>query len=105
MEWLLGIIGAVVVSFFTARFTAKQEKDRLREELKLDYSIEAAIRALLSNESYKKRSLKKIKHHLRGFGTDDELRMALIRSGAVAFGGQGEDESWGLISRNKEDFK
>ena len=106
---LFGILVAAGVSYVTARMTAQraaeQDLRRLRQEMKLDYSIETAIRALLSNESYKKRGLKKIKHHLRGFKTDDELRMALIRAGAVAFSGQGEDEMWGLIVRNKEDFK
>lgn len=104
MEWIAAII-SVIGAFATALFVANREKKKLREELKLDYSIEAAIHALLSNPNYKKRSLKKIKHHLRGFDDDNALRQALIRAGAVAFSGQGEEEMWGLISRNTEDFK
>ncbi|WP_299777377.1 hypothetical protein [uncultured Roseobacter sp.] len=96
---------SIVLAFVTARMSARNDLEKLREEMKLDYSVEAAIRHLLENQSYQKRSLKKIKHHLRGFENDDALRMALIRAGAVAFSGSGEDEMWGLVSRNREDFR
>lgn len=102
---LLGLAVTGAVAYFTAQHTARMERARMREEMKLEYSVEAAIRALLSNPNYKKRSIRKIKHHLRGFSSDDELRLALIRAGAVAFSGNGDDESWGLVSRNEEDFK
>jgi hypothetical protein len=102
---ILGLLVTIIVSFGTAKIAARRDRDRLREELKLEYSIENAIRKLLSNKEYQKRSFGKIKHHLRGFRCDDELRVALIRAGAVAFSGDGEDEMWGLISRNSEDFK
>jgi len=105
MEWVLGIIGSAIIAFVTARFTARRERERLQEELKLDYSIESAIVHLLQNPDYKRRSLKKIKHHLRGFKDDDDLRMALIRAGAVAFGGEGDKELWGLLSRNEDKMK
>ena len=104
-EWLMGLIASIVVAFLTAYWTARNAEKKIRAELKLEYSIEAAIKSLLSNPSYQKRSLKKIKHHLRGFESDNELRMALIRSGAVAFSGSGDDEMWGLIDKNKKDFK
>lgn len=104
-----GVVFAAIVSFFTARETAQRaaEQDlvRLCEEMKLEYSVETAIRGLLSNKNYKKRSLRKIKHHLRGFETEGAVRPALIRGGAVAFSGQGDEEMWGPISRNTEDFK
>lgn len=105
MEWVLGIAASVVVAFITALIAARLEQKKLREELKLEYSIETAIVHLLENPNYKKRGLKKIKHHLRGFKDDDDLRMALIRAGAVAFSDQGGDESWGLLRRNREDIK
>ena len=105
MEWILSIVGAGIVAFVTARLTARREKELLREELKLDYSIETAIIHLLQNPNYEQRSLKKINHHLRGFKDDDDLRMALMRAGAVAFGGEDEDELWGLLSRNEERIK
>ncbi|MGJ8628707.1 MAG: hypothetical protein ACSHXB_17230 [Sulfitobacter sp.] len=102
---LLGLLVTILVAFGTSTLTAKRERERLREELKLEYSVENAIRELLSNPNYKKRGLRKIKHHLRGFASDDELRRALMRAGAVAFSGEGDEEMWGLISRNSEDFK
>lgn len=105
MEWLAGIAASILVAYLTARFAAQREQEKLREEMKLDYSIESAVIHLLQNPNYKKRSLAKIKRHLRGFKDDDDLRMALIRAGAVAFGGEGDDEMWGLLSRNEEDIK
>lgn len=102
---LLTLVSSVLLAYLTARFSAQNDTAKLREQMKLDYSAESAIRHLLENEDYQKRSLKKIKHHLRGFESDDALRMALVRSGAVAFSGSGEDEMWGLVSRNKGDFK
>ena len=102
---LIGLLASIGVAFLTAFLTVQRQRERLREELKLEYSTENAIRALLTNKSYKKRGFRKIKHHLRGFETEDELRRALIRAGAVAFSGQGDEEMWGLISRNEEDFK
>ncbi len=105
MEWVFGIVASIIVAFVTARLTARREKEILKEEMKLDYSIEAAIIHLLKNPNYKKRSLKKLKRHLRGFKDDDELRMALMRAGAVAFDGEGDAEMWGLLDRNEEDIK
>jgi len=105
MEWILGILGASIVAFVTAKITTRQDFARLREEQKFDYSLEAAIVHLLENPAYKKRSLKKLKYHLRGFETDDILRQALIRAGAVAFGGEGDEERWGLLRLNQDDVK
>lgn len=105
MEWVLGILGALIVAAITARLTTQSELRKIREERKFDYSVEAAIIHLLESPDYKKRSLKKIKHHLRGFPDDNTLRQALVRAGAVAFGGEGDEERWGLMSRNKEDVK
>ncbi|MDW3225398.1 MAG: hypothetical protein R8G34_21335 [Paracoccaceae bacterium] len=102
---LLTLTASIVLAYVTARLSAQNDMTKLRAEMKLDYSVETAIRHLLENPNYKKRSLKKIKHHLRGFESDDALRMALVRAGAVAFAGAGEDETWGLVSRNTEDFK
>lgn len=105
LQIVLGLLASVIVAYATARYSARNDMTKLREQLKLEYSIETAIVHLLENPSYQKRSLKKIKHHLRGFSSDDELRMALIRSGAVAFGGEGDEEKWGLLDRNLADIR
>ncbi len=105
MEWVLGIIGAAITGYITSRITTRQRFNELREERKFEYSLEAAIEHLLQNPTYEKRSFAKLKHHLRGFKNDDELRQALIRSGAVAFDGDDDEELWGLLSRNLADVK
>lgn len=104
MEWVLGIVGAIVVAFFTARFTAKAEQSRMREELKLENSVEAAIVQLLDKQGWELRSFKTIKYHIRGFA-DDELRRYLVRAGAIAFEDETRDdvekrERWGLLDKN-----
>jgi hypothetical protein len=104
LEGLLSVVDAVAAAFATARLAGRNERAKLREELKLEYSVETAIRHLLENPAYQKRSLRKIKHHIRGF-PDDDLRRALVRAGAVAFGGSGDEEKWGLLNRNREDVK
>lgn len=63
---------------------------------------ESAVKALLENETWKKRSFDEIKKRLGGF-EDDELRKILVRSGAIRFEGADNKELWGLISRNLED--
>ncbi len=105
MEWILTILGSGGLAYVTAFLTVRNQKEILREELKLEYSVETAIIHLLQNPNYTKRGFKKIKHHLRGFKDDDDLRMALIRAGAVAFSGSGNEEVWGLLSRNQADIK
>lgn len=105
VQWALGLFASIILALLTAYLTTHRELRRLKEEMKLDYSVETAIIHLLSNPDYKKRSLKKIKHHLRGFASDDDLRLALIRAGAVAFGGKDDEEMWGLLSRNEADVK
>lgn len=62
---------------------------------------EQAAKALLEHEKWKMRSLEEIKKRLGGFG-DDELRMILVRAGAVKFESDDGSELWGLISRNKD---
>ncbi len=105
MDWIASLLASLILAFATAYLTTRHRIAQLREEMKLDYSVEAALRHLLTNPAYAKRSLKKIKYHVRGFASDDDLRMALLRAGAVAFGGEGENEMWGLLSRNEGDVK
>lgn len=74
------------------------QRDRLRTELKLEFSTEAAIRELLSDPKFqeRKRTFTQIKARLGGF-SDEELRMHLIRAGAVSFKRKADGaELWGL---------
>lgn len=104
MEWVLGVGASVIVAFCTAYFAARAELAKLREELKFDYSVEKVIRHLLNHPEHRKRSFKVIRHHLRGFETDNDLRMALMRAGAVAFDSDDLGEVWGLLERNERDI-
>ncbi|MCV3273054.1 hypothetical protein [Roseobacter sinensis] len=108
MEWVLGVLTAVVVAYFTALFAAKNEKQRIREELKLEHAVETAITQLLDKQGWELRSFDTIKRHVRGFD-DDTLRQYLVRAGAIAFDdqtrrseGPGKVERWGLLKNNIE---
>jgi hypothetical protein len=64
---------------------------------------EEAIRALLENDRWPKRSFAQIQSRIGGF-PENELRQLLVRAGAVRFSGSGDDELWGLRSRNLQDL-
>ncbi len=63
--------------------------------------MEAALQALLAEGNYEMRSFAKIKHHLPGFESDNDLRRHLIRAGAVSFVGGSGEEMWGLLDKHK----
>lgn len=98
----IGAVASCAVAVITARVSSRQQEVKLREELKLDYSVETVLVHLLENPNYVGRSFKKIKYHIRGFASDDELRMALLRAGAVVIREREGDEFWGLLNRNEE---
>ena len=107
MEWvpaIVGVVGSLVVAFFTARWAAVQQREKLRQELKLEFSVETAIVHLLEHPSYQTRSFDKIKRHIRGF-EDDELRKSLVRAGAVVVREKDGEEMWGLLNLNKDAVK
>lgn len=101
MEWFLALIASIITAFVTAMLASQREQKKLREELKLDYSIETAIRQLLKEQGWPLRSFDAIKHHIRGF-PDDKLREYLVRSGAIAFEDEEGVEVWGLLELNKD---
>jgi hypothetical protein len=76
-----------------------QETQRLRSEFALEFAAETAVRTLLMDERWPKRSFMIIKSHLGGFA-DDELRKLLVRAGAVRFTWKSQ-EYWGLLDRNR----
>lgn len=79
----------------------EQTEKRLRRDYQLEFSTEAVIRQLLSIEKWKLRSFTEIKGRLEGL-SDKELKVALIRAGAVCFRGDGKKEQWGLVERNRD---
>ena len=64
------------------------------------YAAERVVQALLLHDAWTQRSFKAIKAKLGGF-EDDKLRQILVQAGAVRFG-EGEQEYWGLIERNRD---
>ena len=93
---------ALITSGMSAWAAVRLQKDRLREELKLEFAAESAIRELLSQEKWKLRSFEAIQKRIPGF-EKSELQKLLIRSGALRFerheGGE-VTELWGLRERN-----
>jgi hypothetical protein len=101
MDYLVPIIVALIssgIAFLIGHRQLKQSIEeserRMRLEYGLQHSIERSIQRLLSR-GWEARSFAVIKHHIRGF-SDDELRQALVRSGAIAFESDGR-EFWGLL--------
>jgi len=102
------IVASMITAALTALATFLIQEMRLRRDFKLDrdrlrteFMAEQVARKLLECEKWKKRSFKEIKKRLGGF-EDDELRKILVRAGAVRF--EGDDELWGLLSRNTNDL-
>lgn len=102
------IVASMITAALTALATFLIQERRLRRDFELDrdrlrteFMAEQVARKLLESEKWKKRSFKEIKKRLGGF-EDDELRKILVRAGAVRF--EGDDELWGLLSRNTNDL-
>lgn len=101
---LVAAIVGLVVSIIGAAATFKVQESRLRTELRTEFMAEAAIRRLLQNEQWKKRSFTAIQRRLGGFA-DDELRRLLVRAGAIRFEDGSGDELWGLLERNPDELR
>lgn len=89
-----------LVAFGTTWLTLRQNREKLRREFQLEYATEAALRKLLESDEYAMRAFDKIKYHLPGFRDDNELRLHLIRAGAVCFESRELGEVWGLLDRH-----
>lgn len=108
------MLETVLTSAITAMITALAaflvQERKLRKEFALDvdkvrteFMAEQVASELLESKNWKKRSFGAIKSRLGGF-SDDELRMILVKSGAVCFTGQDGEELWGILHRNKGDL-
>lgn len=97
------IITAIITSIITSIVTIYLQNKKLEAEFRTQFMAETALKSLLSNEKWKKRSFDEIKKRIGGF-EDEELRKILVRSGAIRFYTSENDELWGLISRNLEDI-
>ncbi|MEL6218643.1 MAG: hypothetical protein AAFR79_09275 [Pseudomonadota bacterium] len=97
MEWALSILGSVIVAYFTAQYTSNLQKEKIREELKLEFSIETALKKLLNDQGWKFRTFDAVRYHIKGL-EDDKIREHLLRAGAIAFRDEKGNEIWGLLS-------
>lgn len=102
------IVASMITAALTALATFLIQERRLRRDFELDrdrlrteFMAERVARKLLESEKWKKRSFLEIEKRLGGF-EDNELRKILVRAGAVRF--EGDNELWGLLSRNTDDL-
>ncbi len=109
-QYLIPAAISLVVAIITAVVTVWQktaslrhefelQRERLRTELKLEFSIETAIRELLLDPRFKERqrTFEAIKKRLDIFEDDRELRKHLVRAGAIRFVRKEDGaELWGL---------
>jgi hypothetical protein len=109
---LVGAVASILVAVLVARWEGRNQAERLRveaalhaerlaAELRTEFMAEEAIRMLLQHPKWTQRSFGAIKRRIRGF-SDEDLRVLLVRSGAVAFGGERDTEWWGLRERNMD---
>jgi hypothetical protein len=106
---IVSSIVALTIAFLSHQLQKAQlrqelelHKDKVREELKLEFATEAGIRALLSTDKWKLRTFKAIHGRFKGLEAD-ELRKFLIRAGALSYVRKEDDEElWGLRDHNKD---
>lgn len=99
---LIGMAAAILTSaigYFVQRAALSRRFDMDEAEIRTRFMAEQVAKALLSQETYKKRSLGAIRRRLGGF-EDNALRRILVRAGAVRFVAKDGTEYWGLIEKN-----
>ena len=92
---------ALVCSLAAAYFSFMASREKLREEYRVEFATERALRILLSR-GWNLRSFETLKYHLKGFG-DDELRKLLVGAGAIQFEVRDPEkiEYWGVVENTK----
>ena len=101
----LGIWETLLVSIVSGAIggygSYRVQERKLQKEYQLQDSAERVARTLLSDQTWRLRSFKVIRHHLGGF-EDNELRKILVRCGAIRFMSRSGQELWGLVERNTD---
>ena len=81
-------IETIGIAFVTSALTTASgyllTRQKLTQEMRLQFQTEALLRKLLKHQAWELRSFDAIKHHVGGFG-DDELRQLLVGGGRFAF--------------------
>lgn len=98
------IITSAFIALITSFLAFVIQERKLKAEMRTEFMAEKAARLLFEHYKWEKRTFSEIKKRLGGF-KDDELRKILVRAGAVRFHErEGDEELWGLISRNRSDL-
>jgi hypothetical protein len=97
-EVLVPVVAVLLVYGLTFLGKFWQDREQRRGE---QFTAEAAIKELLEDKRWAKRSFAAIQQRAGGL-TDDELRQLLVRAGAERFQSQAGEELWGLRERNKD---
>ncbi len=104
---LIGVVGTIIVAIiyvFGPRWKSKKitktPKERTLKEKTLKEAEKIALQ-LLNDKRFNMRLFSTIKKRV-GLASEKELRDLLVRIGAVPFDGEGDEELWGLKSRNLE---
>src|SRR4051794_32124438 len=92
---------AGIVAVTVALLTSRTQERKLRAELRTEFMVEEAIRALLEHKQWEQRSFDAISRQIPGFEAN-ELRRLLIRAGALCFPDGSGGEWWGLRDRNQK---
>lgn len=101
---LIGMAAAALTSiaaYFIQRSALHRQFDMDEAEIRTRFMAEQVAKSLLSQKTYKKRSLGAIRRRLGGF-EDNALRRILVRAGAVRFIAKDGTEYWGLIEKNAD---
>jgi hypothetical protein len=84
-----------------AQFDRELAEQKVRLDNRAIFAAERVAHELLMHEPWTLRSFSAIQSKLGGF-EEDKLRQILVQAGAVRFKGNGGEELWGLIERNRD---
>lgn len=100
-DWATAIASGVFAAF-SAGVTGWIAWVRMRRTFRLEDRTEWLLRTLLQDRRFRGRSRKfeTLRHHVPL--TDEKLREALLRAGAIRFENREGEEMWGLIENHKD---
>jgi hypothetical protein len=108
MDWM-GVAGqanlATVIisagcSLLAALIAAGAARAGLKKAYLLEDQTETVLREMLRHPDYKMRSFAQLQHHVPL--SDDKLREALLRAGAVSFKAADGTVLWGLLENHRD---
>lgn len=101
LEFLETLTISLISGSLAGYVAYRVQEQKIKKEYQLHDSAQRVAYELMSVEKWPLRSFRVIRHHLGGFD-DNELRMILVRSGAIRFMSKNGAELWGLLERNRE---